>query len=146
MERGEVDGLCGISWSTIKTRHQDWLTEHSVNLIVQAALKKEPEIASIPLMTDLATQPKQQQIGEVLLSGLAMARPFAAPPDIPADHKAVLLDAFDTTMSDPEFLSEAAKQNFDVRPVKASVIDALLSQVYAIPKDVLAEAAAAISR
>jgi tripartite-type tricarboxylate transporter receptor subunit TctC len=146
MERGEVDGLCGISWSTIKTRHQDWLTEHSVNLIVQAALKKEPEIASIPLMTDLATQPKQQQIGEVLLSGLAMARPFAAPPDIPADHKAVLLDAFDATMSDPEFLSEAAKQNFDVRPVKASVIDALLSQVYAIPKDVLAEAAAAISR
>ena len=43
MERGEVDGLCGISWSTIKTRHPEWLTSHSVNIIVQAALKKEPE-------------------------------------------------------------------------------------------------------
>jgi len=40
MERGEIDGLCGISWSTIKTRHPEWLSSHSVNIIVQAALKK----------------------------------------------------------------------------------------------------------
>jgi tripartite-type tricarboxylate transporter receptor subunit TctC len=146
MERGEVDGLCGISWSTLKTRHQDWLTEHSVNIIVQAALKKEPDMASVPLVTDLATQPKQRQIASVLLSSLAMARPFAAPPDIPADRKAALIDAFDATMTDPEFLADAAKQSFDVRPVKSSAIDALLSQVYAIPKDVLAEASAAISK
>src|SRR5580704_15127407 len=53
-ERGEIDGLCGISWSTIKSRHPEWLTSHSVNIIVQAALKKEPEIASVPLATDLA--------------------------------------------------------------------------------------------
>ena len=25
MERGEVDGLCGLSWSTIQTRHLQWL-------------------------------------------------------------------------------------------------------------------------
>ena len=145
MERGEVDGLCGLSWSTIKARHAEWLTSHSVNLIVQAALKKEPEIAAVPLATDLVTNPEQLQIIKVLLASQAMARPFAAPPGIPEDRKAALIGAFDATMKDADFLAEAKKLDFDVRPVPAATIDSLLAEVYATPKDVLAKAAKAIS-
>jgi hypothetical protein len=145
MERGEVDGLCGLSWSTIKTRHAEWLTNHSANIIVQAALRKEPEIAAVPLATDLVRNPEQLQIVRLLLTSQAMARPFAAPPDIPAERKAALIAAFDATMRDSDFLAEAQKLNFDVRPVGASTIDSLLAEVYATPKDVLARAAKAIS-
>jgi tripartite-type tricarboxylate transporter receptor subunit TctC len=145
MERGEVDGLCGISCSTIQARHAEWLTGHSVNLIVQAALKKEPEIASVPLATDLASRPEQLQILKLLLASQAMARPFAAPPDIPADRKAALIAAFDATMKDGDFLAEARTLNFDVRPVSGATIDALLAEVYATPKDVLDKAAKAIA-
>jgi len=145
MERGEIDGLCGISWSTIKSRHPEWLTSHSVNIIVQAALKKEPEIASVPLATELTKTPEQLQIIKLLLVSQAMARPFAAPPDIPADRKAALIEAFDATMKDADFLAEAQKLNFDVRPVTAKTIDALLAEVYQTPKDVIARATKAIS-
>jgi tripartite-type tricarboxylate transporter receptor subunit TctC len=145
MERGEVDGLCGISWSTIKTRHPEWLTSHSVNIIVQAALKKEPEISSVPLATELTKTPEQTQIIKLLLVSQAMARPFAAPPGIPEDRKAALLSAFDATMKDTDFLAEAQKLNFDVRPVSAAAIDAMLAEVYQTPKDVVARAAKAIS-
>jgi hypothetical protein len=145
MERGEVDGLCGLSWSTIKTRHAEWLTNHSANIIVQAALKKEPEIAAVPLATDLVRDPEQLQIVRLLLTSQAMARPFAAPPGITADRKAALIGAFDATMGDADFLAEAQKLSFDVRPVGASTIDALLAEVYTTPKDVLARAAKAIS-
>ena len=145
MERGEIDGLCGISWSTIKSRHPEWLTSHSVNIIVQAALKKEPEISSVPLATELAKTPEQLQIIKLLLVSQAMARPFAAPPDIPADRKAALIGAFDATMKDADFLAEAQKLNFDVRPVTAKTIDALLAEVYQTPKDVIARATKAIS-
>ena len=145
MERGEIDGLCGISWSTIKARHPEWLTSHSVNIIVQGALKKEPEISSVPLATDLAKTPEQLQIIKLLLVSQAMARPFAAPPDIPADRKAALLSAFDATMKDAEFLAEAQKLSFDVRPVSATAIDAMLVEVYQTPKDVIARATKAIS-
>jgi tripartite-type tricarboxylate transporter receptor subunit TctC len=144
MERGEVDGLCGISWSTIKSRHPEWLTSHLVNLIVQAALKKEPEISSVPLATDLVKSPEQLQIIKLLLVSQAMARPFAAPPGIPDDRKAALIGAFDATMTDADFLAEAQKLSFDVRPVKAAAIDALLAEVYATPRDVIARAAKAI--
>jgi tripartite-type tricarboxylate transporter receptor subunit TctC len=145
MERGEIDGLCGISWSTIKSRHTEWLTSHSVNIIVQAALKKEPEIASVPLATELTKTPEQLRIIKLLLVSQAMARPFAAPPDIPADRKAALIGAFDATMKDADFLAEAQKLNFDVRPVTAKTIDALLAEVYQTPKDVIARATKAIS-
>ena len=145
MERGEVDGLCGLSWSTITTRHAEWLTNHSANIIVQAALKKEPEIAAVPLATDLVKNPEQLQIIKLLLASQAMARPFAAPPDIPAYRKATLIAAFDATMRDADFLGEAAKLNFEIHPVTASTIDALLAEVYATPKDVLTRAAKAIS-
>jgi tripartite-type tricarboxylate transporter receptor subunit TctC len=145
MERGEIDGLCGISWSTIKSRHPEWLTSHSVNIIVQAALKKEPEISSVPLATELTKTPEQLQIIKLLLVSQAMARPFAAPPNIPADRKAALIGAFDATMKDADFLAEAQKLNFDVRPVTAKTIDALLAEVYQTPKDVIARATRAIS-
>ncbi len=145
MERGEVDGLCGLSWSTIKTRHGEWLTSHSANIIVQAALKKEPEIASVPLATDLTTNPEQLQIIKLLLASQAMARPFAAPPDIPAERKQALIEGFDATMRDTDFLSDAQKLSFEIHPVNAATIVQLLAEVYATPKDVLARAAKAIS-
>jgi tripartite-type tricarboxylate transporter receptor subunit TctC len=145
MERGEVDGLCGLSWSTVKAQRPQWLTGHSVNFIVQEALQKEPALPSTPLATDLAKTPEQLQILKLMLTTQAMARPFAAPPETPTDRKAALLSAFDATMSDPDFLAEAQKLDFDVRPVSAAKIDALLTEVYNTPKDVIDRAKKAIT-
>jgi tripartite-type tricarboxylate transporter receptor subunit TctC len=140
MERGEVDGLCGISWTTIKANHPEWLSSHSVNFIVQAGAQKQLEIAAVPLLTDLTDDPQQLQIAKILLASEAMARPFAAPPGIPDDRKAALIGAFEETMQDANFLGEAKKLGFDVRPVSAAAIDALLAEIYAMPKDVVARA------
>jgi tripartite-type tricarboxylate transporter receptor subunit TctC len=145
MERGEVDGVCGISWSTVKTQHPQWLTGHTVNFVVQAALQKEPALPATPLATDLVKTPEQLQILKLMLVTQAMARPFAAPPETPPDRKAALLSAFDVTMSDPDFLADARKLDFDVRPVSAAKIDALLADVYNTPKDVIDRAKKAIA-
>src|SRR5262249_9596559 len=142
---GEVDGLCGLSWSTIRTRHAEWLTSHSVNIIVQAALKKEPEIAAVPLATDLVRNPEQLQIIRLLLASQAMARPFVAPPEIAADRKSALTAAFDATMRDDDVLAEAQKLNFAIHTVSAATMDAQLADVYATYKDVRSRAANAIS-
>jgi len=145
MQRGEVDGLCGISWSTINAAHPDWMPNHLVNILVQAPISKADEIAGVPLATDLATDPEQQQILKVLMASQGMARPFVAPPGIPADRKAALVTAFDATMNDPEFLAEAKKLSLDVRPVTGATIDKILAEVYATPKDVLAKTIRAIA-
>ena len=145
MERGEVDGECGLSWGTLKSRHQDWLKADSVNIIIQAALKKEPELAKVPFIMDLAKTPEQQRVLKVILTSQSMARPFAAPPGVPADRLAALRKAFDDTMKDPEFLAETQKARMEINPITGAELEALLREVYASPKDVIARAAHAIS-
>jgi tripartite-type tricarboxylate transporter receptor subunit TctC len=87
----------------------------------------------------------QRQILNLLLIGQAMARPFAAPPGIPADRRAALIAAFERTTVDPEFLAEARRLDVEVNPVRADKLDALLVEAYAMPKGLIAKAAKAMS-
>jgi len=144
MERGEVDGICGLSWGTIKVAHPEWAKDRSVNFLLQAALKKEPELADVPLALDLVDDPEKKQMLYLHFAPQAMGRPFAAPPNIPEDRKMALIKAFDAAMKDPDLLAEAAKEQMDIAPMTGHEIDVLLSQLYAIPPDVIAKAAKAI--
>ena len=144
-ERGEVDGLCGLSWSTLKARYPHWLKDRKANILVQAGIKKEAELPSVPAASDLARTPEQRQILNLVLIGQAMARPFAAPPGIPADRKAALSAAFDRTMRDEELLAEARRLNLDINPVPGARLDTLLAEAYGTPKEVVARAAKAMA-
>jgi tripartite-type tricarboxylate transporter receptor subunit TctC len=145
MERGEVDGLCGLSLGTLKGRHDDWIKNRSVNILVQAGIRKSPELPDVPFLADLTKDPEKVRIVKFIVAGQGMARPFVAPPGIPADRKAALRAAFDETMKDPDFLAAAARQDIEVNPVSGAEIDALLADVYATPRDIIAKAAAAMA-
>jgi tripartite-type tricarboxylate transporter receptor subunit TctC len=146
MERGEVDGLCGISWSTVKTRHAQWLKEKKMNLLVQASFKKVPELKDVPLAMDETKDKEKLQILKLILAAQQMARPFAAPPGIPPERKAALVKAFDETMKDPDYLADAKRLDLDVNPVSGKELDELLAELYATPKDVVKRAGEAITK
>jgi len=146
MERGEVDGFCGLSWSTVKARHMEWFKNKTINVLVQAALQKEADIPDVPLALDLAKSEEQRQVLKVFLYGQEMARPFAAPPGIPADRRAALVSGFEKMLKDPEFLAEIKKLNLDLNPISASAIDGMLKELYATPKNVLERAAQAATK
>ena len=146
MERGEVDGLCGLSWSTIKTRHAQWLKDKKINLVSQASFKKVPEIGDVALVVDQTKDKEKLQILKLFLAAQQMARPFAAPPGIPADRKAALVAAFDATMKDPDYLADAKKLDIDVNPVSGKELDELLAELYATPKEVLKKAGEAVTK
>jgi tripartite-type tricarboxylate transporter receptor subunit TctC len=141
LERGEIDGFCGLSWSTLKSIHPDWLQSKSINIIVQAGLHKEPELPDVPSALDLAKTEEQRQLLKLIVASQEMARPFAAPPGLPADRKAALIAAFDDTMKDDNFLAEAKKEGLDVNPVSAKEVDSLMAEVYATPKAITDKAA-----
>jgi tripartite-type tricarboxylate transporter receptor subunit TctC len=143
MERGEVNGVCGISWSTARARHMDWIKAGLVNMPVQFGLHKETDLPAVPGVMDLAKTTEQTRMLRLILAGQDMARPYAAPPGIPDDRRRALVAAFMDTMKDPEFLVDAAKLQADVSPVTAEEIDRLLADVYATPKDIIAKAAKA---
>ncbi|HVY58136.1 MAG TPA: tripartite tricarboxylate transporter substrate-binding protein [Xanthobacteraceae bacterium] len=144
MERGEIDGRCGWSWSTIKAQKQDWLRSKKLNIIVQLSLDKSPDLPDVPLIIDLAKNDRQKQILKLIFSRQVMGRPFAAPPGIPEDRARALRRAFEETMKDPEFRAEAEKQGLEVNPVNGEALQSLVRELYDAPKDVVAEVRTAI--
>jgi tripartite-type tricarboxylate transporter receptor subunit TctC len=146
MERGEVDGLCGLSWSTLKSRHMQFFNDKKINVIIQAALKKQPELANVPLASELTKDPERLQILRFLLASQEMARPFAAPPDIPADRRSALIRAFEKATQDADFLAEAHKLSMDINPLPAQTMTQLLVDLYATPRAVVEKAAFAMTK
>ena len=137
IERGEAHGRCGLSLSSLKTAKPEWLRDKKVNVLVQIALEKSPELPDVPLVFDLVTKPEDRQMLTLLVGPTAMARPFVAPPGVPADKAAVLRRAFDATMNDPEFRADAAKIKADVEPTTGEDVQKLVAQLYATPKPVI---------
>jgi tripartite-type tricarboxylate transporter receptor subunit TctC len=144
MQRHEVDGLCGISWSTVKARYESWVKEKKINILIQAAPAKAPDLPNVPLASDFAKTAEQRQILDFAVANEVLARPFVAPPGIPADRKSVLLAAFAATLKDPAFLADAKKTMIDIDPVSGSEAEAVVASLYALPKDVVVKAARAI--
>jgi hypothetical protein len=116
-----------------------------VNILVQLALGRSPELPDVPLIADLATTDRQRQILRLVFSRQAMARPLLAPPGIPDDRKQALRAAFDETMKDPAFLAEAKQHGLEVNPVSGAEIDKLIEELYQTPADIIAEVRASIA-
>jgi tripartite-type tricarboxylate transporter receptor subunit TctC len=97
----------------------------------------------VPFALDLARTDEQRQILKLILVSQEMARPFAAPPGLPAERRTALLAAFEATLRDANLLAEAKRETLDVAPVSAQEVDALLAEAYATPKAVADKAAKA---
>ncbi len=143
IERGEVDGRCGWSWSSIKSTRAAWIKEKKLNYLIHMSESKAPELPDVPLIADFAND-RQKQILKLVTSRQIMGRPFAAPPGVPADRRQALRRAFDATLKDPAFLADADKLQLDVNPVTGEEIDRLIAELYTTPNDVVEEARAAI--
>jgi tripartite-type tricarboxylate transporter receptor subunit TctC len=143
MERQEVDGRCGWSWTSLKSQKQ-WVPQ--INLLVQFNLEKNADLPDVPMALERAASDEQRQVLRLLIAGQYVGRPFFTSPDIPADRKAALRTAFDATMKDVEFLADAAKLDLEISPIPAGPIDAFLADLYRTPKDVVAKAVAAIQK
>ena len=117
MERGEVQGRCGLGWDSIVSRYQHWIKENKVAVLAQFALRKHPDIPQVTSILDLAQKHEDKQLVDVMLAPLEMGRPFFAPPGVPADRLAALRRAFDATTKDPDFLADVKKQKMELSPL-----------------------------
>ncbi len=145
MERGEVQGRCGWSWSSIMSTHKAWIDDKKMTVLVQLALRKHPDLPNVPLIMDLAKTDEQRQILKLIFARQTMGRPYLAPPGIPADRAEALRKAFMDTMTDKDFLAEAERTKLEITPVEGADLQKLVAEVYATPPDIAKKAAAVLS-
>jgi tripartite-type tricarboxylate transporter receptor subunit TctC len=143
LERKEVEGVCvahdSIMRDTIGRSGQ-------LNILFQATLVADPRLPNVPLATDLARSENDRQALELFFARVAIGRPFAAPPGVPADRVAALRRAFDDTMKDPAFLADTRRQGFNVDAIKGEEIADRIAAAYRTPRDVVARTISALGR
>jgi tripartite-type tricarboxylate transporter receptor subunit TctC len=144
VERGEIEGVCGLGWSTLKAARPDWVREHKVNVILQMGMAKHPELPDVPMAQDFVSDPVKKQVLELILLRQEFGRPIAAPPGVPADRVAALRTAFQDTLTDPDFLADAQKVLMEIDPLTGEEMARMLVDAHATPKAIVQQAAALV--
>jgi tripartite-type tricarboxylate transporter receptor subunit TctC len=141
LERGEVDGRCGWSWSSVKSTRASWVGDKKITILMQLSLAKHPDLPDVPLIVDLAKNDEQRQILKLIFARQSLGRPFLAPPGVPQDRVDALRKAFSDTMKDKDFLAEADKAQLEITPINGADVQKLVTEVYQTPPAVAHKAA-----
>jgi len=141
LERGEVQGMCGMVNTIVGTQRPDWLRDDKVRILVQIGLERTARMGDRPFVMDYARSEDDKRVLRMIFGWTIMGRPFLAPLGIPEDRKAALIKAFDATMRDPAFLEDAARQRLEIAPTSGAQIERFLADVYATPKPLVERAA-----
>ena len=140
VERGEADGVCGLSWSTLKASSPNWVERGLLNILLQTGAKPQPDLPDVPLLVDLVSSPDDKKAIELLSFQQEMGRPFLMPPGTPKDMVIVMRRAFDATMQDPAFLADAKQAFLEVDPMTGETMAQIVKNAYDMPKALLQRA------
>jgi tripartite-type tricarboxylate transporter receptor subunit TctC len=146
IERGEVEGMCGYDWSSIRTQRPHWLAEKKVNIIVQVGLESNEDLTKLgaPPIWKFIKSDEDRKVAELIVTQQVFGRPYFVPAGTPPERIRILRDAFDKTMQDPAFLEDAKKQRLDIEPLGGAKVQELIEKVYATPANIVERAKAAV--
>ncbi len=136
MERGEIQGSADWSWSEIKTRHLDYVKDGKINLILQNALRKTPDLPNVPLAMDFIKDKTDRKAAELYFGLKQIARPILAGPGVPADRLETLRKAFMALKDDAEYEADAKRIGLD-DPTPAGEIDSFVKAAAAASPEVV---------
>jgi hypothetical protein len=140
MERGEIHGRCGWSWTSLKNQHPDWLKNGFMNILIQLSLAKLDAIKA-PLVTDLAKSEADRDVLELVFAPQAFGRPFVMPPAVPAARVAAVRGAFVKAANDPKLVKDLEKIQLDVSLISGERMQSLITKVLSTPRPVIDRAA-----
>lgn len=143
IEQGEVAGLIGWAWSSVKNTAWQQVQSGQLKVIAFLAPEKRPGFEDVPTVYDFAKSEEDRQVLDFVFGPQVLGRPHFAPPGVPPARVAALRQAFDDTMKDSAFLSDAAKNKFDLDPFSGEEIERRVRALYATPRAVIERAKAA---
>ena len=145
MERGEVQGRCSVSVSSINSTRPNWFANSIVQVPIQIALRRSRFFPDVPALIELAPDKRTHDILDLLLSYQDMDRPLLAPPGIPAERLDMLRKAFHDAMIDPDFVAEAHRLQIEIDEVSGKQLEQIINEAYGKPVDVVQAAKDAMS-
>jgi tripartite-type tricarboxylate transporter receptor subunit TctC len=146
IEKGEVQGMCGMGWVSISMEHPDWVPSGKMRVIAQEDLKGHPDLnrMGVPLTISFAKTDEDRQVLQLIYSQNIFGRPYVLPPGVPNERVAALRTAFLEAFNDPDLQAEAARMHFEVGALSGEDLQALVARIYALPARISERAKAAM--
>ena len=140
VERGEIDGQCGVAWSGIASVHPDWFSSGLVKPLVQEAVVTYPALdkMGVPRSVDFAKTEEQRKALELGYSIETIGRPYLMAAEVPRDRVEAMRKAFAETLASPDLLAEAKKIQLDIQPMSGEDTQRFVARVYDTPPAVVA--------
>ena len=90
---------------------------------------RSPELKSVPTLRELLKDKSYIDRVELVELTYTLARPYVAPPGIPAERKAALVKAIEQTMKNKEFIQRSKKMLTTISYVSASDADKIVKEI-----------------
>ena len=103
-----------------------------------------PELANAPTMLELAKTDADRAALTMMFARTEYGRPYFAPPDVPPARIEALRRAFDATMHDPDFVTDAAQLQLELSPMRGEGLQALVAKLARTPPEIVARVRAAL--
>ena len=147
LERGEVQGACGIGWTGIEAMHPDWFAKDTIRVLVQLSTKGHDDLnkRGVPRAEELAQSDDDKKVIRLVFSQGIFGRPFVLPPGVPADRVAALRKAFMLALNDKALRAEADKMQLDVDPMSGDELQKLVADLYDTPPHLVERARLALT-
>ena len=137
LERGEVDGIGGYSWSTLQAQRPEWVQNGFIVPILQIGATTIPELGSVPSIMALARSEQERRALELIVAPERMGRPFFLPPKTAPDVVAKTRDAFSALSRDEAFQGAAAKSGLEITFMDGRSVQEYVEQLNSAPAEVV---------
>jgi tripartite-type tricarboxylate transporter receptor subunit TctC len=147
VDRGEMDARM-VGYSSMKTANPAWLKPNSpVRIVMQfATVKRLPEFPDVPTARELVKNDDDLALIKMMEAPFFMARPFAAPPGLPAARLKALRTAFMAAHNDPRYKAEAKKLRLLVSAASGEEVEQLVKDLAKTPKHLFKRYAAILKK
>jgi len=120
-----------------------WHKTGFVRILIQTSRQRDPRVPDVPTiyeaMEQFKTPPTKRRFATAYLGvGAIGIRPIVGTPGIPADRVKILRDAYSQTLRDADFLAEAKKRGWEIKPVSGDELEVIAKDVINQPPDVVA--------
>jgi tripartite-type tricarboxylate transporter receptor subunit TctC len=139
VESGEVDGLCGFSWASVRTTWRKAIESEQVVIVLQSAPKAHSDLPKVPLSISFAKTADARQLIEAgVHQPSSLTYSYSLPPGTPKDRVLILRKALSETLRDQEFLNDARKANLEIAPASGEEIEQSIRDLFKTDPKVVA--------
>jgi tripartite-type tricarboxylate transporter receptor subunit TctC len=146
MQKGEVDGTCGLYMSSIHSQYQHDVDDGDLTIWLTLGKQRTKDFPNVPSIFELLKNPDDIKLADLIFGSDAIGRPIAAPPGMSPERTKVMRDAFNAMVKDKTFVAEANKIGLSIEPMTGEEVQKLFETFYATPKPVVARAMTAMGR